>query len=77
MSSKPKSIDQLSGEELVKLLSDAAEILNEVRTGEDFEVVCHEHAGKIEEVLETKERVKAFIQRHDGLFANLAKGPNG
>jgi hypothetical protein len=37
-----------------ELLKEAMELLNEVRTGEDFEVQCWEHASKIEEYLKSK-----------------------
>ena len=40
------------------LLREAAEILNEVRTGEDFEVVCHVHAEKIENYLNDKKKLE-------------------
>lgn len=40
---------------LKKLAKEASEILEEVRTGEDFECVCHEKAGEIKELLEIKD----------------------
>jgi hypothetical protein len=40
------------------LLREAMELLNEVRTGEDFEVLCHEHASKIEEYFESKKKLE-------------------
>lgn len=39
--------------EAVELLREAAELLNEVRTGEDFECQCWEHAEKCETFIKT------------------------
>lgn len=43
------------------LLEQAAELLNEVRTGEDFECGCHEHAGKIENFMEALKPKTAIV----------------
>ncbi len=42
-------------DEAKSLLRTAAELLGEVRTGEDFECVCHEHEEKIMEFLKEKD----------------------
>lgn len=42
--------------ELRKQLKECADLLSEVRTGEDFEVLCHEAAEKTEALLKSTKR---------------------
>ena len=42
-------------DEIKRLLEDAAVLLNDVRTGGDFEVECWQHAEAIQEFLDKSE----------------------